>query len=308
MATESTENIRLEIVENVKRIASNHRATTADLFDLDGTVIDGNLLAETVFNYVLHRMPKGSAVRARVDLALSASSKEVDGRASIYDPAFKGLAIRLVEIGLFLGLNAEALRELQTLYLENVAASCFSWPRALALALRLRQPRGLVLCVTGTPQAIADLLCPILGFDAAIGCEYAKEGDVFVDGESDLNPGLHKDRIVLGLEKECGLVFDQAIAVGDSKFDLDMLGRVAYPVAMNPKPDMFEAIRESGRIGKPIAWVDQTIGERVEDARCWLPCKDGRLRFAQPKDFLPTDVCGLMAAAAEEMRRSWRYR
>lgn len=294
--------------ERIRALMAELKTNTVSVFDFDGTVIDGNLLAETVFNLVKHRLPKEAPARIKIEQALSVAPREIDGRVSIYSDPCRKLAIPLVESGIFCGMNANEIRELQHICMQDIVASCFSWPLALILALRRCKPRGLILCITGTPQYIADMVCPILGFDAAIGVTYANDGDVFVEGKPELSPGMHKNRVMRWLAEYCELNLQNAIAVGDSKFDIGMFDSATYPIAINPKLDLIPHVRESGRTEKPIAWVDQKLGEGAEEIRCWLPKHNKSLRQAVLKDFLPDNVCQAIGEVILEMRRSWRYR
>jgi phosphoserine phosphatase len=293
-------------IEQIRALMRRYDTNKVDILDLDGTVVDINLLTSTV-NGILEfgiRYPIDYLVRQ----GLSKLCINPDHISYIDNRLTSKEAIKYIEDGLFVNVTEEQIQEIIHTGIEDIVKSCFSFPRALILAMRHRVPRRLILCITGTPQEIADVVCPLLGFDAVVGSYYPKKNGKYVDGKRNFDAGCNKRKIIKMLIKECGINLEGFIAAGDRKFDLDLLCHATYPIAMNPKRDLQQYLRKSiwsrGEFRK-IAWIDQKLDRPMEDCFIWVTNKTNMLVETDISQILPHDIIELMYKIEEKRARKW---
>ncbi len=289
-------------IERIRELIRRYDTNKVDVLDLDGTVVDINLLTSTVSGILGYGIKQNLNYSIRKWLSENFSSYFDNPRMTTKE------AIDYIEDGLFVDITEDQIQEIIHTGIEDIVKSCFSLPRTLLLAMRRRNPRRLILCITGTPQEIADIVCPLLGFDAAIGSFYPKKNGRYVEGERNFESGCNKGNILNMLTEECGIDIQDAIMVGDTKYDLDLFYRATYPIAMNPKKDLQYDLR---RLSFPwwkaqkIAWIDQRLGHPMEDHLIWLPENTSRLVEADISQILPQDILELMYSIEEKRMQKW---
>ncbi len=281
-------------------INDNDGYTHAHVFDIDGTLVDDNLLLRTTI-----------ALSREVGINPLATMEHDDYPAIAYKywgPNFASdiqkIAIKMWDNNFFSGMHVSQIKELQYLGLPRIIKSCLSFPRLLILALRRQKPRPLLIAISGMLQEIADIVCLPLGLDLVIGIDRPKIDGYFTDEKPNLDPGMDKGKVMDLLSRECQINWTDCIALGDTLYDLPSFERARYPIAINPKPDLQKKIRSSSSEtwhAKRIAWVDQFAGEKANSCSIWLPNERGKLVSCDAENILPHNVLNEMGIGLERI-------
>ncbi|MDF1497257.1 MAG: HAD hydrolase family protein [Patescibacteria group bacterium] len=284
-----------------------HKTSEADVFDLDGTVIGSNILKGLVMGLDTEiKSKKQGYYPAKKKLKfqkLLNSGREPKLSVGFEPDPSQGNVISLVESGFFIGMKVDHVKERIYAGMDQILQTRNDFTQLLILALRRRKPRRLIICITGTPHEIANAICPFFGFDFAIGCMYAQSSGIYTDGKSNLDSGLNKGKVMDELSRDCGIVWKDAIALGDSPFDLEMFERSKYPIAINPNKKLQKIIRTTRNpnwVNGTIPWIDHIEGDALEGVHIWLPNNQGLLTETYVNSLLPEDVINVMSDIYEE--------
>ena len=100
-----------------------------------------------------------------------------------------------------------------------------------------------IIAISGSQQELIGRFCAKYGFDIAIGAIYERDGDVFTGKISRPTYG-HKAEILKNLVNEHDLTWQDSLAIGDTKSDIDILELVEQPIAFNPTIELLEVAKE----------------------------------------------------------------
>src|SRR5437764_11569201 len=121
------------------------------------------------------------------------------------------------------------------------------YPQMLEVAWRHQDAGRPVYIVTAASQEIAELLAPVLFFDACIGARSEVRGEVYTgrpEGPFTYREG--KAQAIAEVARREGLDLAESWAYSDSASDLPMLRAVGHPVAGNPERELLEVARREG--------------------------------------------------------------
>jgi len=130
--------------------------------------------------------------------------------------------------------------------LEALAAECFRLsikPRVSPAGRRQvdehRRRGHLVVLVTGTLMPLAEQMRRELGADTALAATLAEKGGALMGTLANRRPyGAEKARLARDMAQEHGLDLGRCFAYGDHHSDVDLLGLVGNPRAVNPSPGL----------------------------------------------------------------------
>lgn len=94
--------------------------------------------------------------------------------------------------------------------------------------------------ISGSPDGIVQLLKRHLGFDIATGTRHFRQGGMYHPSRRAVSRGAEKHLIVEKMRRSIGEEAIFSAAYGDTINDLSMLKAAAIPVAVNPKPSLYE--------------------------------------------------------------------
>lgn len=200
----------------------------ASYFDVDGTLVAGNLIDPTVF-YLLNQATPVKALqmmgRALAKAPAMALAELVDRRTfnELLFSTYEGMS----EDRLFL-LSDEVFEDriLPTLY-----------PEALDLVQKSRDAGHEIVLVSGTVDFILEPLSAHLG-GCTMLCNRLEMKNGIATGKL-LKPvaaGPEKARLIRQHAREKGHDLDECYAFSDSYSDVPMLSVVGHPAAVNPDP------------------------------------------------------------------------
>ena len=214
------------------------KTSTAAFFDVDGTLLDANV------------------VRHYLDLA---------GRDKSPISQQVTLVKILLQVPYYLLLDRFSRSHFNRVFYRNYrqmsVSDCQRWSRqyfedtlrdrlfpAAKDCIYYHKQRGdrLVL-VTGSPNFIISPLAAFLGIDETISTNLEMANGCYT-GEIVGLPlaGEEKARSVRSISKLLGIDLNQSHAYGDSVADLPMLCTVGYPVAVNPSRHLSKIAKEKG--------------------------------------------------------------
>ena len=148
------------------------------------------------------------------------------------------------------GVRAPTVRHVAHQVWERQRAELFPFARSVVDLLRQRGWTTVLL--SGSPQEIVRVAAQDLGLDHAWGAEFAVDRDVY-SGQVVTAPGVPGTKLALLRSKQPGFRPTDALAIGNSVTDLELLDVVGHPLAFEPDP----ALREAAAVrGWPI--VDRT--------------------------------------------------
>jgi phosphoserine phosphatase len=283
-------------IKKIRSLMKRHGTNQAHVFDLDGTIVNANILTLIVRSLIYELYPTPSERLAFVkSLTRDAPNSVIKNGTIIWDYTCidSADAVHLIESDLLIDRPViEVCNHLSSLRM-GIMQRTYRFPLAVIDALHKRKPRPLIICITGTPQEIAENIYKKLGFDVVVGCEYPKKNGRYIQGVKMLDSGLNKGKIMDQLQAHCAIVWTNCIAFGDNKYDVDMFDRSTFPVAMNPKTNLQNIVRTKINPrwkAQRIAWADQRIGESANECRIWVANADHKLQEVSFNDILPNDI------------------
>lgn len=94
-----------------------------------------------------------------------------------------------------------------------------------------------IIAISGSQQELIGRFCDKYGFDIAIGSVYERDGDVFTGKIARPTYG-HKAEILKSIVEEHDLTWEDSLAIGDTKSDIEVLELVENPIAFNPTEEL----------------------------------------------------------------------
>lgn len=148
------------------------------------------------------------------------------------------------------GVRASTVRHVAHQVWERQRAELFPFTRTVVDLLRQRGWTTVLL--SGSPQEIVHVAARDLGLDHAWGAEFAVDHGIY-SGRVVSAPGVPGTKLALLRSAQPGFRPTDAVAIGNSLTDLELLDAVDHPVAFEPDP----ALRQAAAVrGWPI--VDRT--------------------------------------------------
>ena len=192
-------------------------------FDLDGTLVPGTTVCVHLAELMGHR-----------DVVVDLERRYTAGEISNRDVA-----------------NLEAVRY-EGRSVDEIRAAMSSVPviDGIDETIEWLRSRDITpLLATVTWRFAADFFQDRYGFDAVTGCEMAVTDGVLAGRVARHIEAEDKTAFVEEWSRERGFSLEQCVAIGDSRSDVPLFGRVGLAIALNPTPDAAEAAHVSLETG-----------------------------------------------------------
>ena len=211
----------------------------AAFFDVDNTLVRG---ASTF--HLARALHAHGFFRAR-DIARFAVHQ---ARYAVYGENAQHLdRVRSKALCLVAGHSVHEVRNIgEQVYDDVLALRIFPGTRAL-LEAHLAAGHQVWL-VTAAPIEVGGLIARRLGATGALATVPEHDADGFYTGQLDgeLMHGAAKARAARALAARTGIDLERSYAYGDSINDVDLLGTVGHPCAVNPEPRLRRLARAEG--------------------------------------------------------------
>ncbi len=207
------------------------------VFDIDGTLIRWQL-----YHAVAHKLGKAGLFAPGDFEAINHARMEWKNRRT--NEGFHAYEELLVERfkATLPHINPKTYdRVIREVY-EEYKDQIFTYTRDLVA--KLKEEGYLLFAISGSPQEVIELLAAHHGFDAAIGGEFVRKGNVFT-GEAK-TPIFDKKAALEMLVQKFGATYQESYAVGDSASDAAMLEAVTHPIAFSPDQSLYNIAKAKG--------------------------------------------------------------
>jgi len=203
----------------------------AAFFDVDNTLVDGFLLID----FINHLVGKGLFEREQLDyinnLARLVGSGQMgyrEGAPLCIEAYGKGLkGQRCSDV-------ADSIGELLTMIKLL--------PGAKELVAFMNEVGYYTSAISGSPKSVIDML--ELGFDDVFATVEYSENGVFTGAVEQVT--RDKTGVIDRISAERQICMTESYGFGDSENDTNLLNRVCYPVAINPRPKLREMAESNG--------------------------------------------------------------
>lgn len=205
------------------------------VFDVDGTLLPSISMERLFIRYCAKQ--RLVPIRNVFSFMLSIATSLMTGR-----------------INASLKSNKSFLKNLQTDRIETAAVQCFRNSIAPRFSQRgkdavsLKRQQGYkILLLTGSPEFLARHLKPLYQPDKLVSYILEKKGNVYTGRGRNLHPyGRRKTEILLQLQQNLDLSFDESIVFANHHADVHHMELFGEAVAVNPTPKLQSIAREHG--------------------------------------------------------------
>lgn len=217
----------------------NKRVVT--VFDIDGTVCHKQLLIELMC-LLVERFPSR---KKHIVPMLEAFNVYETTRSYDYGPVLEAAVKAIPDV--FADLPYSRICALSEVLVEGLIGQTYLFTRTLlnCLAKQSISERGLIVAITGAPQAIAGIFGERLGFDLVCGVEFTVR-DKLCTGECNERTVHEKGAVLQELANRLRLNLSGSAALGDSFSDVPMLTHVEHRFAFNPNDQLLAFVRQCG--------------------------------------------------------------
>ncbi|USN52749.1 MAG: HAD-IB family phosphatase [Candidatus Nomurabacteria bacterium] len=214
-------------------------------FDIDGTLYRDNFSA--VLMEYLHIKEKIDPVHYQ---GLENAFSMWRARKGTYDEVNNEL-IKSINNGLEGVLLSDVITASKYVATQGLERP-YKFTHALLEALKILQPRPLLIAISGSPLCVVEPYAQALGFDEVYATEFeVDDGRIRGGFERAASPYHSKGLVCQGIASKHGFerigeCIRGAIAVGDARADERMLSVVEFPLAFNPNAELMALCRRQG--------------------------------------------------------------
>jgi len=208
------------------------------VFDIDGTIFRSGLYREVVYELM-------ATDKAPLELSKAFAQLEIDWKTRKHSDAFKMYELAMANTfdSVLSRIKCSDFDVAAMAVFERFSDYVYTYTRDLVQTLK--QQNYTLIAISGSQEELVKPFADKYGFDAWVGQQYERGDDGYFTGniiKTHDGKGVILQRIV----KKYGLSFEDSIAVGDSRGDIEMLSIVQQPIAFNPDRDLFEAAKKNG--------------------------------------------------------------
>jgi len=283
------------IFQQITLLTGRRPAQTLHVFDIDGSVFREHLLF-----HLMYAVSQAFPERER-QLHSFCQWREQLGVGSMKASVFNNLVLQCADHDFFVGLPFEKVGEIAEREAQRLLPQINEFSHELITNLKgwsYEQHPCVLVAITGSPHEIVAPFCRRLGFDIVASVLYRTGKDGRYTRDRDMESAVRKGLVMDRIASACGVSWEGSIGVGDTKWDIEILKRVTYPIAVNPDQELTEFVRAFPQ----VAYVEE-IPER-ETVRIFRADDEGRFHEADYEDILPPYAAQLMVP----IRGMWSYR
>jgi len=282
------------VLQQITLLTSRRPAQTLHVFDIDGPVFREHLLFHLMYAV------SGAFPEREKFLYSFRQWREQLGLGVMTAATFYNLVTQCADHGFFVGLPSARVSEIAEREAERLVPQINEFSLELITNLKgwcYEEHPCVLVAVTGSPHEIVVPFCRRLGFDIVASVIYHTGKDGRYTRDRDMESAVSKGLVMDRIASACGVSWEGSIGVGDTKWDIEILKRVSYPIAVNPDKVLTEFVRTSPR----VACVEE-VTER-DQVRILKADEEGRFHEVDYPDILPDYLAKFMVP----IRGMWSY-